>query len=187
MQRLFDERLIAMFYWSYKWLDGDMRMLVGLVEVFLAVLGVWFHRVLTRLPTSRAHFSVLVCELECLNKSQCLVYGAAHRKVVDGDLTQVTFVVNDEQTTESNTIIFDQHPIPACNIPALVSKQWDLHVSKASLFAWCVDPGEMREVRVCRASHHLTVDSFELLRPVTERNQLGRANKRKVEWVEEED
>ena len=51
---------------------------------------------------------MLVCELEGLYESQSLIDWASNRQVVDGDLTKVALVINDEQATElgkQNTIV----------------------------------------------------------------------------------
>ena len=50
-------------------------------------------------------FSMLVSELESLNQAECLVYWATDRQVVDGDLTKPLLFVNDEKTTECQSLI----------------------------------------------------------------------------------
>lgn len=76
---------------------GELSIL--LLEVGLALLGVGLHGIGSRLPASRADLTVLVRELERLHQTQRLIHGAADRQIVDGDLAQVTLVVNDEQTS----------------------------------------------------------------------------------------
>lgn len=41
---------------------------------------------------------MFVCELKCLNQTQGLLNRASNWEVVDGDLSQDTLVINDEQT-----------------------------------------------------------------------------------------
>ena len=70
-----------------------------LLEVGLAALGVRLHGGSTRLPARGAHLTVLVCVLEGLYQTQGLIHRAAYWQVIDGDLAQVTFVINDEQAS----------------------------------------------------------------------------------------
>ncbi len=59
---------------------------VNLVEVLLVALRGSLDCGLTRVPVGRADLAVLVGELESVDDAESLVYGAADRKVVDGDL-----------------------------------------------------------------------------------------------------
>lgn len=47
-----------------------------------------------------------------------------------------------------------------------------------TLFAWCVDPGEMGEVRVGGSCDHLTSDLAEIVRALRERDDFGGAYER---------
>lgn len=69
-----------------------------LVEVLLAALDVWLDGVGSWSPSGRAHFSVLLDELEGLDETEGLVDGAADWQVVDRDLTQVLLRVDDEES-----------------------------------------------------------------------------------------
>ena len=48
-------------------------------------------------------------------------------------------------------------------------------------------PGEMGEMRVGGAGDHRAAHRLELRHPVGEGDDLGRAHKGEVQWVEEED
>ena len=52
-----------------------------------------------------ATFAVLVCELEGLHESQGFVDRAADGKIIDGYLTKVAVLVDQEQATESDALI----------------------------------------------------------------------------------
>ena len=60
----------------------------------------------SRLPSSRTHFSVFVSVLESLNQAKCFIHAPAHGEIVHGDLAEDAFIVNNEQATEGNTVIF---------------------------------------------------------------------------------
>lgn len=79
--------------------------LVGCLEIFFGSGWLSLHGLLSRLPVSRAHLAVLIGELERLHKSERLVDTAANWQIVDGDLTQDAFAVNDEQASERDTFI----------------------------------------------------------------------------------
>merc|ERR1711970_1236987 len=76
------------------------------IEVFLASLWVCFHSLLSRLPSSRTHFTMFISELKGLNKPQCLIHRPAHWKIIYCDLTKISFIINDIQTSECNPLIF---------------------------------------------------------------------------------
>ena len=73
-----------------------------LVEVLLGPLGVRLHAVLAWLPTGRAHFTVHVSELEGFHESQGFFDTAAHRQVVDGNLSDGLVWADDEKPTEKD-------------------------------------------------------------------------------------
>lgn len=122
--------------------------LVGLLKVALAALGICFHGSFARPPPSWAYFAVLVGELEGLHEAESLVNIAADGQVIDGDLTEVALIVNDEKPTEGNSFILLQDSIPAGNVAGLISQQGDLHLSETTLFAFSLHPCEMAEMTI---------------------------------------
>ena len=50
-------------------------------------------------------FTVFVSKLESLDETESLFNWPTDRKVVDGDLSQVLLIVNDEQATEGDSFI----------------------------------------------------------------------------------
>lgn len=129
---------------------------------------------------------MLVCELEGLHESEGLVDITPHGQVVDGDLTKVALIVNDEKTTESNAIILLEDSVVFSDLAGLVCEEGDLHVSETALLTGGVDPGEMAEHAVGGACYDLTVDGAELFSPITEGDDLSGAHECEVKWIEEE-
>lgn len=76
------------------------------LKILFAVPNRWFDSLLSWLPSCRAHFSILIRELECLDETKSLVNRAPHREIIDGDLAQILFRVDDEKTSKGNSGIF---------------------------------------------------------------------------------
>merc|ERR1719378_936039 len=91
-------------------------------EVFFTFLHTWFDRVRAWFPASWADLSVLVGELESLHKPQSLIYRSSNRQVIHCYLSQCSFVINNKQTPEGDTLIFG-------NLFSDICKNWDLHFS----------------------------------------------------------
>ncbi len=58
---------------------------------------------------------MLCSELDSLQQAQGLVHTAANGQVVDGRLLQHPLRVDDEQATQSYSLVLDQHSISGCN------------------------------------------------------------------------
>jgi hypothetical protein len=61
-----------------------------------------------------------------------------------------------------------------------------LHGSETTLLAWSVDPGEVGEMAVNRATNNLAANLLELRIGIAEGNDLRGADKGEVQWVEEQ-
>lgn len=153
---------------------------LGILEVFFRSLNVGLHGFLSWFPASWTHLSVLVGILECLDQTQRFIDGPANGQVVDGDLTQDLFVVNDEQSAERNSRVFVEHTVVARNLATLVSKKGNVHFAKTALLPRRVHPCQMAEVGVCGRGDQFATDLLELLSAVGEGNYLGRADEREV-------
>lgn len=161
--------------------------LVDFFEVCLALLGVWFHGLLAWFPTSRTNFTVFVRVLEGLNKSEGFIDRPANWKIIYGNLTQVAFVINDEQTPESNATLFLQNTIVPGDFHGFICQQWNLHFTETTLFTGSIHPCKMREVAVCGTANNFAIDGTELIRAIAEGDDLGGADESEVQRVEEED
>lgn len=73
-------------------------------------------RIIVGIPVGRANFAVFLNELEGLQQSQRFVDGTANGQVIDGLLTHNTLWIDDEQATECDAGIFDQHIVVASNL-----------------------------------------------------------------------
>ena len=84
--------------------------LVLLLKVLPRPLNIRPHPLLSRLPPHGANLPVLVSEPERFHQPQRLLHRPPNRHVVDGDLPQNPFMVDDEQPPERN-------PLPLCGEP----------------------------------------------------------------------
>lgn len=129
------------------------------------------------MPSSRAHLSELVRVLEGLHQTQSLVYAAPHGQIVDGHLTQVLLVVDDEEAAEGNARLLVQHAVVATHLHRLVREQGNVHRSQATLLPGLIDPGQVREVTVRGHANYLAVYRTKLGSAIAERDDLGGADK----------
>lgn len=165
---------------------GNRAGLLLLGEELLALLHIWNNSVTSWFPSSRTNFSIFVGVLEGLHQSQRLVYRAAHRQIIDGDLPQDAFIVNHKQTSVGDAFILFQDAVIAGDGLSQVSQQWDVHGAQATLLPGCVDPCQMAEMRVGGSSDDLAADFTKLSGPFTERDDLGRTHKGEIKWIEEQ-
>ncbi len=83
-------------------------LLVCLAEILLGSLGCGLDRLRSWFPIGGTHLTMFLMILERLHEAECLIDGASDGGVVDSDLTECTGGVDDEQTTEGETLVFDQ-------------------------------------------------------------------------------
>lgn len=131
-------------------------------------------------------FSMFVCVLEGLHQSEGLVHRSAHRQVIHSDLSEDTFTIDDEETSECVSLVLKKDAVVFGDLMCEVRKKRNLHWSQTSLFPWGVDPGQMSKLRVHRASDHLCINGLKLVHTITEGDDLSRTHKREVQRVEEE-
>ena len=133
------------------------------------------------------YLAMFVSELECLNKSQCFIHVSTNREIIDSDLSELTLGINDEESSEGESLVLLQHTVRSADGHALVCQERYLHVPESTLLPTLVTPGEVGEVGVSTARDHLAVESRELSCPVIEGDDLRWTDEGEVERVEEED
>ena len=129
-------------------------------------------------------YIIYLNKLESLDKSESLINTTANRKIIDGHLSDNSFWINDEQTTESNSSFFNEDSKVSGDIFIEVWHQGIVEAAQTSLFSRLIDPGQVREVTVGGDTKDLTVDVLELMDSVREGDDLGGADKGKVKWIE---
>lgn len=115
---------------------------------------------------------MFIGELECLNKTKCFINTATNRQVIDGDLTQCLLGINDEESTQCHTSVLKQNSIVATNLHRLVGQKRILESTETAFLARCVQPCQMREVRVSRNTDNFTSNVAEILDAVGEGDNL---------------
>ena len=81
----------------------SLFLLVGQVVRDPVLVGL--HRLLSWPPSGWANLAMLVRELEGLDKSEGFIDIAANWEIIDSDLADLALGVNDEEATESNSLI----------------------------------------------------------------------------------
>jgi len=148
--------------------------------------GIWDDGIRARLPSRGANLSVFIRVLESLNQAKSFVHASTHGEVVHGDLAEDAFVVDDEETSEGNAIIFKVDTIVLRDLLGEIRQKWDVKFSKSPLSPRRVHPGQMSEMRVYRGTHHLSPNLTELLDPIVEGENLCWTHEGEVERIEEE-
>lgn len=162
-------------------------MLDDLLVVVL--LGIGDHGLLSRLPVSRAHFSVDVGVLEGLHQSQVLIRVSSDGQVVDGHMSHNSLGVNDVGGSESNTGIItflDEASVIGGDLLGHVREQGDVQTSKTSFLSRLEGVLHVGEFGVDGAGQNLNTDFSEFLSLVAEGDDFSGAHKGEVQGVEEE-
>jgi len=131
---------------------------------------------------------VLLNKLEGLDKADDFLDGAADWEIVDGNLSQDAPGVNDEKSTESDTLSLDENTIIGGDLVGGVGDERELEVgTKATLVTGLSGPSIVRVLRVSRDGENGGVELLELRESVVEGKDLSGADKSEVHRVEEED
>lgn len=143
------------------------------------------YRLGARSPVGRTDLAVLVVELNRLERAQRLVDGAPNAEVVDRDVSENALWVDDEEAAQRDAGVGEDAVVRG-HLLRDVREEGNVEMAQPALVARLVDPRQMAVLRVDRRSNQLAAQRAELPRAVRERNDLGRADERKVERVEEE-
>src|SRR6187549_3624439 len=95
-------------------------------------------------------------------------------------------LINDEKTAKRDAGTFHQYTVVPCDLLVQIRDQGIVHALNAAVFAWRVGPGVMGKFGIYRDSNHFRIAFLELLQRVCEGQNLSRAHKRKVQWIEEQ-
>lgn len=107
-----------------------------------------FHGSSTRSPRSRAHFTMFIHMLECLNKSQIFINISANSCVIDRRMAKHLLVINDKCSSQSKTSI-NKDTIVSRDILREIGKKLDLEIfSETTFSSWSLHVRLMREVTV---------------------------------------
>jgi hypothetical protein len=123
----------------------EKTFLVDSGKVFLGFLNVRLDGLGTGSPVSGTDFTMFISELEGFDKTENFVNRTTNGEIVDGDLTNGTLRVNDEETTKSNTSFFNKNTVILGNGLGLIGKKRDLHFTETTLLTGSVNPSKMRE------------------------------------------
>ena len=119
-----------------------------------------------RSPLSRAHFTILVCVLECLDESESLVDIATDWQIIDGDVTNDTLIIDDVCGSEGNTgiiSILNEAAVLLGDFLRNISDHWNVHLAEATNLAVLLCVLHVGEMRVDRGSNDLAVGCLEIL------------------------
>src|SRR5512135_3181323 len=159
----------------------------GCGEVLLRLLPVGLHRLRAGLPVRGADLAVLTDELEGLEQAERLVHGAADAEVVDRRVLDDAVGVDEEEAAQGDLPVLGEDAVFLGELLAEVLEERVREALDAALLAALLGPREVAVFRVDGGAEDLGAELFELAEAVREREDLGRADEREVERVEEED
>lgn len=105
-------------------------------EVLLGTLGVRLHGLFARSPVGRANLvGVGLHVLEGLQNAQGFINVPSHRQVVDGGVHDHTVRVDDEQTTQGNTLSLVENVVGRGDFLLQVGNEGIVDIAQATLIA----------------------------------------------------
>lgn len=153
---------------------GHLRIGLGMVR--LDTLRVRLDSLLPRIPVRRANLTVLIRELERIQQPQRLIHGPTHRQIIDRDLPDHTIGIDQEQTTQGDTLLLDQNTVVLGELVVLVCVEWDVDGAETAVAAAGLRPGEERVLGVGGGEDDGGVAGFEVLDAVAEGDDFGGAD-----------
>jgi hypothetical protein len=159
-----------------------------LLEVLQLLVDVRDDGVRARGPVSRADLTVLVVELEGLDKTQNFFDVTANGGLVHGDLTEslVLVVANNEQTSQSVTSVLVQNTVGLRNLVVDVSEERVVNTTETTLLARSVDPSSVSVRRINGDTNNFGTNLAELFSLLAESNNFGGADESEVKRIEVE-
>lgn len=165
-------------------INRKQLFLVDLGEVFLGLFNFRLDGFGTWGPVGRTNFTVLLSELEGLQQSDGLINGSTDWQVVDSDLSQDTIGVNQKDSSQGDTSVFNQNTVVLGQRVVGVSQQWDVDRTQATVLSGDIGPGQQRVFRVGRSKQNLGIQVSKLLDSLGVGNDFGGADKSECQWDE---
>ena len=164
----------------------DEASVDGCEELFAAD-GVWLHGLLARSPVSGANLIGMGLHvLEGLQNAKGFINVPSHRQVVDGGVHDHTVRVDDEQTTQGNTLSLVENVVGRGDFLLQVGNEGIVDIAQATLIARGLDPGQVAELAVHGNAENLGVLAGEIGVAVAEGRDLSRTNEGEIQRIEEQ-
>lgn len=128
---------------------------------------------------------MLVSVLEGLNQTQCLVHWSSDRKVIQSNLPQDSFVIDNKEASKSMSWVFKVYTIVLWDLMVQVRKKWNPYWPQSSLSSRGINPGQVGKLRVNRACYHFSIYRFEFFNSIPKSDDFSWTHKGEIQWVEE--
>jgi len=168
------------------YIDLNVRFSVDFAKVFEFVVGIGNDGVGAGFPTSRTNLAVMIRILECLDQSKGFIDGSTNWEVVHRYLPQIPFSVDDEKASESVTGIFEINAVVFRDLVRQIGEKGNIERAQTAVLPGSFDPSQVGELRVDGNAHNFRIDSTELVRAITERDNLRGTDEGEVQGIEEE-
>jgi hypothetical protein len=124
----------------------------------------------------RTYLAILVRKLKRINKPKRLIHRPSHREVIDSNLPDNPMRINQEQASQRNALLLDQHTIVLCDTVVLVAQQRDVDLAQPAIFFTCVGPRKQAILAICACEDDAGAAGGEIGGAFTKSDDFGRAH-----------
>lgn len=169
----------------------NMQVLLKAYKEVGNTLTVRSECLLTLVPVGRAHFTVLVAELETLDHTDCFIHVASHTVIINIHVAEDALRINQEQTAEGLSIIKTAliliiYAIRLHHLSGHVGKKRNVNIaSKTTLFTGCSQPSKMSVRRVSRNADDLGIHCIQLFLSIIVGKDFRRTDKGPIHGIKE--
>ena len=135
----------------------------------------------------RTYLAILVRKLKRINKPKRLIHRPSHREVIDSDLPDNPMGINQEQASQRDAFLLNQHTIVLCDTVVLVAQQRDVDLAQPAIFFACVGPRKQAVLAICAYEDDAGAAGGEIGGALTKSDDFGWAHEGPSHGDEAED
>lgn len=154
----------------------EKNLLVNLFEVLELLVNIRLDGLLTLLPVGGANLTMLLNELQSLNKTVKLIDVTTNGGIVHGDVADNALVIDDVGSTRVVTSI-KKTVVSLTNVMGHISHKRNIQSTNTTLVLGDLSPSMLREDGINGANDNLSVDLLEVSSLVGESRNLSSTDK----------
>jgi len=168
----------------YRLVPGK-RLLAVLGQVGCHPCSGGLHRLVTLFPVGRTDVAMGVGKLEGIQHPQGLINTAAQRQIVDDTVPHHPFGVDQEEAAQGDHLI-QQNPVIAADLFVEICHHRELDLADTTVFHLGIFPSQVGKLGVDRDGKQFAVALLELIQLLIKGQNLGRADKGKIQRVKQQ-
>jgi hypothetical protein len=133
------------------------------------------------------YLAILIRELKRINEPKRLIHRSPHRKVVDSNLPDNPMWIDQEQPSQRDTLLLNQHAVVFRDTVVLVAQQRDVDLAQPTVLFACVGPRKQAILAICACEDNAGATGCEIGGAFTKRDDFGRADESPGHGDEAED